>query len=117
MKKLILLVAIFFVAIACGQSPPEDENAAFNPENILIDVRSPQEYEAGHIKNAVNIPVDKAADEIRNAVPDQEKTIVIYCKSGRRSAIAENILKAMGYKNIINAGGYESLKRLEHKGS
>jgi phage shock protein E len=109
----------FFILILmlCATAWSEDNNAAFNPENVLIDVRSPQEYEAGHIKNAKNIPVDKIAEDIKYFVPDKEKTIVLYCRSGKRSAIAEKTLKDLGYKNVINAGTYDALKALEDKGN
>jgi phage shock protein E len=117
MKKFIILILMFISAVACGQNAPADQNAAFNPANVLIDVRSPQEYEAGHIKNAKNLPVDKITEDIKYFVPDKEKTIVVYCRSGRRSTIAEKTLKDLGYKNVINAGKYEDLKELEDKGN
>ncbi len=115
MKKYFTLILILFLSLACAQNTPADQNAAFNPDNVLIDVRSPQEYEAGHLKNAKNIPADKIAEDIKYFVPDKEKTIVIYCRSGRRSAIAEKTLKELGYKNVINAGKYDDLKELEDK--
>jgi phage shock protein E len=117
MKKLLIFILMFISAIAWAQNAPADETAAFNPDNVLIDVRSPQEYDAGHIKNAKNIPVDKIAEDIKYFVPDKEKTIVVYCRSGKRAAAAEKILKDLGYKNVINAGGYEALKALEDKGN
>jgi phage shock protein E len=116
MKKLFIFILMFITAVAWVQNTPADENAAFNPENTLIDVRSPEEFEAGHIKNAKNIPVDKIAEDIKYFVPDKEKTIVLYCRSGRRSAIAEKTLKDLGYKNVINAGTYDALKAIEDKG-
>lgn len=115
MKKLFILVLIFISTLACAQNIPAEGSAAFNPENALIDVRSPQEFEAGHIENAKNIPVDKIAEDIKNTVPDKEKTIVLYCRSGKRAAIAEKTLKDMGYKNVINAGAYDTLKAQEDK--
>jgi phage shock protein E len=109
----------FFILILmlCATAWSEDNNAAFNPDNVLIDVRSPQEYEAGHIKNAKNLPVDKIAEDIKYFVPDKEKTIVLYCRSGKRAGIAESRLKDLGYKNVINAGKYDDLKALEDKGN
>jgi uncharacterized protein YcfL len=46
MKKYFTLILILFLSLACAQNTPADQNAAFNPDNVLIDVRSPQEYEA-----------------------------------------------------------------------
>lgn len=117
MKKLFILILVLFSTLACAQNTPGEGKAAFNPENVLIDVRSPQEFDAGHLKNAKNIPVDTIAGEIKNMVPDKEKTIVLYCRSGRRSVIAEKTLKEMGYKNVINGGTYDALKALEDKGN
>jgi phage shock protein E len=117
MKKFFILILVLFSTLSCAQNAPADQNSAFNPDNVLIDVRSPQEYEAGHLKNAKNIPADKIAEGIKYLVPDKEKTIVIYCRSGRRSDIAEKALKEMGYKNVINAGKYNDLKALENKGN
>jgi phage shock protein E len=117
MKKFFVLILMFISAVACGQNAQADKNAVFNPDNVVIDVRSPEEYKAGHIKNAKNIPVDKIIKDIKTAVPDKEETIVLYCRSGRRSEIAEKTLKEMGYKNVINAGRYEALKAQEDKGN
>ncbi len=117
MKKFVILILMFISAVACGQNAPADQNAAFNPDNVLIDVRSPEEYKAGNIEKAINIPLDKLAAEIKNIVPDKEKTIALYCRSGRRTAIAEKTLKEMGYKNVINAGKYDDLKALQDKGN
>ncbi|MBN1904083.1 MAG: rhodanese-like domain-containing protein [Deltaproteobacteria bacterium] len=117
MKKFFILILVLFSTLSCAQNTPAEDSPAFNPENVLIDVRSPQEFEAGHIKNAVNIPLEKLTADIKNNVTDKEKTIVLYCRTGRRSAIAENLLKEMGYKSVINAGTHEDLKALEDKGN
>jgi phage shock protein E len=115
--KCFFILILMLCATAWSEGNTTDNNAAFNPDNVLIDVRSPQEYEAGHITNAKNIPVDKIAEDIKYFVPDKEKTIVLYCRSGRRSAVAEKTLKDMGYKNVINGGTYDALKALEDKGN
>jgi phage shock protein E len=117
MKKIVILMLMLLSTFIWTQNTFADENAAFNPDNVLIDVRTPEEFGSGHLKNAKNIPVDKIAAEIQNTVPDKEKTIVLYCRSGKRAGIAESRLKEMGYKNVINAGGYDALKAIEDKGN
>ena len=80
---------MFLATVAWAQDTPVDKNVAFDTNNVLIDVRSQQEYEAGHLKNAKNIPVDKIAEDIKCFVPDKEKTIVVYCRSGKRAGRRE----------------------------
>lgn len=115
MKKFITLILIFLASIAWGQSDSRDINPAFNPKNFLIDVRTPSEFQYDHLKGAVNIPYNKIAEDIKYFVPDKEKTIVVYCQSGKRSDIALKRLKEMGYKNVINAGKFKDLKKLEEE--
>ena len=70
---------------------------------MLIDVRTPEEYQKGHMQNSVNIPVE----EIRSIqISDKNAVIRVYCKSGARSARAKKILESMGYTNVINLGGF-----------
>ena len=88
---------------------------AFDPENLLVAVRTPAEYAQGHIENAVNIPINKITEEIKYFAPDKEKTIVVYCLSGGRSKVAAMRLKNLGYRNIIDAGRYKELKAREEK--
>ena len=74
---------------------------------LLVDVRSPQEFSAGHVEGAINIPhldVEKRLSEFGEN-PDRE--IVLYCRSGHRSGLAQEGLKALGYTRVFNAGGYE----------
>jgi rhodanese-related sulfurtransferase len=64
----------------------------------LIDVRSPGEYDLGHIPGAVNVPVDTLQSEAANW--DRSKTYIVYCATGARSAQAVEIMTSMGFKNI-----------------
>lgn len=72
---------------------------------ILLDVRTQEEYREKHIPNSVLIPVDvlekKAIDELK----DKSSTIIVYCRSGRRSVTASEILVKLGYTNVFNLGG------------
>jgi phage shock protein E len=115
MRKLLILILVLLATTAWGQDNSPDKNRIFDPENLLVDVRTSPEYESGHIKNAVNIPYNKIRKDIKEFAPDKEKTIVVYCKSGVRANYAEKVLKGLGYKNVINAGKYNDLKELEAK--
>lgn len=69
---------------------------------ILLDVRTSEEYANGHIPGAINIDVDILEDDLDLL---KDKTIYVYCRSGRRSKIAADILEANGYTDIIEFGG------------
>lgn len=79
-------------------------------ETILIDVRTKEEFQSGHLKNAINLPVDEISETIEKIVPNKNTNIELYCRSGRRSGIAKEKLEAKGYTNVKNLGGYEALK-------
>ena len=66
---------------------------------LLIDVRTPEEYRKEHIDGAINIPVYEI-DNIKNEIIDQDKVILVYCSTGKRSKIVKQILMQNGYKNV-----------------
>ncbi len=66
---------------------------------LLIDVRTPEEYRKEHIDGAINIPVYEI-DNIKNEIIDQDKVILLYCSTGKRSKIVKQILMQNGYKNV-----------------
>lgn len=71
---------------------------------VLLDVRTPQEYQSGHIPGSVNVPLQALGSE--NALPaDQSTPLFVYCHSGARSAQAVRLLTRMGYANAKNIGG------------
>ncbi|MCR4291567.1 MAG: rhodanese-like domain-containing protein, partial [Candidatus Kuenenia sp.] len=82
---------------------------------IWIDVRTAKEYKSGHIEDAINIPYKEIGREIESVTKNKSEKIFLYCKSGRRSAIAKELLDKMGYINVINAGGYEEIKKRQNK--
>ena len=76
------------------------------PRNAyLIDVRTPEEYQDGHVSGAQNIPLDETEEVILTAVPEKADVIIVYCRSGNRSAQASKILEELGYQVILDAGG------------
>lgn len=68
---------------------------------VVLDVREPNEYEAVHIPDAVNIPRGLLEFSIWSVVPNQEKKIFVYCKTGGRAALATKLLNDFGYKNAL----------------
>ena len=76
---------------------------------LVIDVRRADEFATGHIDGAINIPHTEIKKVIADYVTDKERTIVLYCRSGRRSNLALQNLHELGYKDAYNAGGYAEL--------
>ena len=75
---------------------------------VIIDVRTKEEYNDGHYKNALNIPVKDLPNHL-DSLGEKDKTIIVYCASGARSALAAKILKKSGYTDVTNAGGLEDM--------
>ncbi len=75
------------------------------PDEVLIDVRTPGEFAAGHLQNAKNIDWNGAAFESEVAQLDKEKPVLVYCQSGRRSDAAADKMRAMGFKNVLELDG------------
>ncbi len=72
---------------------------------ILLDVRTPEEFAEAHIKTALLLPDYELAARAPAELPDKHARILVYCRSGRRSANAANALLAMGYTNVFDFGG------------
>ncbi len=72
---------------------------------IILDVRRPDEFAAGHIPNAVNVPNESIGAAEIAELPDKAQLILVYCRSGRRSKEAAEKLVKLGYTNIVEFGG------------
>ena len=118
MKKLIpiLLSALMFTGCA-GTSNSQtntyrsitmDEAVAMMEQEtgyIILDVRRPDEFAAGHIPNAINVPNESIGTDEIPELPDKNQLIMVYCRSGRRSKEASEKLVKLGYTNIVEFGG------------
>ena len=76
-----------------------------NNNYIILDVRTIEEYNEGHIPNAICIPNETIGEETINELPNKEQLILIYCRSGNRSKQAAAKLEKLGYINLIEFGG------------
>lgn len=105
-KKLCGAFALLWLLAAASvlaETPVKDA--------LWIDVRSAEEYASGHIEQAINIPHTEIADKIATLQANKDKTIYVYCRSGRRSGLAKESLEKLGYSNVINLGGLEDAKK------
>jgi phage shock protein E len=84
-------------------------HAATDDAVIWIDVRSVEEYDAGHIEGHPNIPHQQISQSIAALTTDKSAPIRLYCRSGRRSGLAQETLQAMGYTDVVNMGGYDTV--------
>lgn len=86
-------------------SPQEAKKRMDNEEDVIIlDVRTQEEYDSGHIKNAVCLPNEDILSE-PDILPDKGRQILVYCRSGNRSKQAAQKLADMGYENVLEFGG------------
>ena len=72
---------------------------------IILDVRRPDEFAAGHIPNAINVPNESIGTDEIPELPNKDQLIMVYCRSGRRSKEASAKLVKLGYTNIVEFGG------------
>ena len=119
MKKLFFLLLAVIMLAACGQNRDNDQGAVYvnitaeeakqimdNEEGyIILDVREQDEYDAGHIPEAILIPYTQIGEKANEMLPDKDQLILVYCRSGRRSKIAAEALVELGYTNIKEFGG------------
>lgn len=97
-QKVATLLVLSLCASWCGAG------------DVWIDVRTDAEYQVGHLPEATNIPHADIAARIGEVVKDKDTTIHLYCRSGRRSSMAQEVLQKQGFTHVINEGGYDELK-------
>ena len=112
---MLLTLAFPFGCVGCsdGGSASYDQiggaeaKALMDSESgyIIIDARTQEEYDQGHIPGAILIPEYEIADRAEKEFPDKDQLILVYCRSGRRSKIAAEELVKLGYTNVKEFGG------------
>ena len=119
MKKLVFLLLAVMLLTACGQDKENDQGAVYmnitaeeakqimdsEEGYIILDVRTQEEYDQGHIPGAIVISHEEIAEKAEEVLTDKDQLILVYCRSGRRSKIAAEALVELGYTNIKEFGG------------
>lgn len=113
MKKFLAVLMIFVAVLCagCGEnnfksiSQDEAQKMMGNPDVIVLDVRTPEEFEKKHIPNAILLPLEEIREGNFASLPDKNQKILVYCRTGRRSKEASEILVKNSYKNIYEFGG------------
>ena len=112
---MLLTLALPFGCVGCSnggsatyeQISGAEAKALMDSESgyIIIDARTQEEYDEGHIPGAILIPEYEIADRAEKELPDEDQLILVYCRSGRRSKIAAEELVKLGYTNVKEFGG------------
>ena len=119
MRKLIILLLAVMLLTGCGQDKENNQGAVYvnitaeeakeimdtEEGYIILDVRTQEEYEQGHIPGAIVISHEEIAEKAEKVLTDKDQLILVYCRSGRRSKIAAEALVELGYTNIKEFGG------------
>jgi len=106
-----LLALLWSVAANCladfsGQLTPQQAQARIEASSItVIDVRQPDEYAAGHVPGAINIPHDQIDQHLQQISTLKQKPVLLYCRSGRRAAMAEEALSKQGFTRLYHLQG------------
>lgn len=120
MKKFfVLLATLLMILPACGQTTQKEQEAVYvnitaeeakkimdtETDYVILDVRTQEEYDQGHIPGAINIANEFIGTDEIPELPNKDRLIMVYCRSGNRSKQAAQKLVDLGYTNIVEFGG------------
>ena len=119
MKKWLCVMLAMLLLTACGQQNKESQEAKYmnitaqeakeimdtQEGYVILDTRTQEEYDQGHIPGAVLLPYDEVIQKAETILTDKNQLILVYCRSGRRSKLASEDLIKLGYTNIKEFGG------------
>jgi rhodanese-related sulfurtransferase len=101
--------ALFLIWKYSGNVSAGKAKALLQQGALVVDVRSPGEFAAGHLRGAINLPLDRiaAAHPLPGGLQDKQRVILLHCQGGMRSRQAKSLLRSMGYANAFNLGSYQ----------
>jgi len=115
---VVLVLAIgYFYMKRSGQISSKEATQYLKNGAMVIDVRSVNEFESGHILQAYNVPLDRVEMVVGTVARDKNKVLLLHCSTGVRSRMAKKRLEGIGYKNVFNLGSYERAGKIVTGGS
>lgn len=102
----LILIIILLAGFASATFGKDDATP------VIIDVRTVQEWDNGHLEGAVLIPYEQIGNKISSVTTDKSQRLYLYCRTGRRVRIAQDALEKLGYKDIINLGSLENAAKV-----
>ena len=119
MKKIVMILLVILLFAGCAQAKESVQEAVYmnigaeeakkimdtEEGYIILDVRSQEEFDQGHIPGAILIPDNEIEAKAETVLTDKNQQILVYCRSGRRSKLAAEALVKLGYTNIKEFGG------------
>ena len=111
MATLVLACVLSLLPAGCGknyQTISQEEARRIMEHDrdcVIVDVRRQEEYDKRHIPHAVLVPIEDIREKKLDALPDKDRTLLVYCWTGRRSEDSAEMLVSYGYKHVYNIGG------------
>jgi phage shock protein E len=113
---VVAAFAAFFLFKRSGQISAKDAKALLSNGALVIDVRSPGEFNSGNLARAINIPLDEIDSALPRRVKDKSQALLLHCQSGMRSSMAKKKLNALGYARAFNLGSYARAAQIVGQG-
>jgi len=109
---LAAVVAAMLIMKKAGQISAKDAVAHLKNGAPVIDVRSPGEFNSGHLPDALNFPLDEIETALPRRLKDKSQVLLLHCLSGMRSGMARRKLKSLGYANVFNLGSLARAQKI-----
>lgn len=106
------VLVLFILIRRAGQVSARAARAYLRRDALIIDVRNPGEYNAGHLQRAINMPLDELETLVARRVQDKSQVLLLHCQGGMRSKVARKKLASLGYTNAFNMGSYQRAARI-----
>lgn len=110
--KYVLLLTCLMLIAGCNTDSIDSDimadallNHPQKDQVLILDVRTPREFNDGHVPGAINIPHTELSDKLDQVIAHKHKPIVVYCQSGRRASVAQSILTKAGFDQVLHLEG------------
>ncbi|MHB1937530.1 MAG: rhodanese-like domain-containing protein [Acidobacteriaceae bacterium] len=109
---IIVTFAALYTLRRAGQISHRDARIHLKNGALVVDVRSPAEFNSDHLPRAINLPLQEIETQLPLRVENRNQLLLLHCHTGIRSSLARKKLQAMGYANVFNLGSYGRATRV-----